>query len=159
MTTARAAQTKKRPGRGAAETAALAPGGERPADPRVPPAAPSALTRPADIEGEAAVIWDALAPVLEADGRLVPGDEYGFADLCRVRALVKQAHSELGRITDGGEGTGEKTHATVEFKNLSQLQAMAQRLENRFGLTPMARKQLGIKPKRRTSSVNDALGA
>lgn len=118
------------------------------------------LTPPAMPRG-ALEVWAALAPPLEADGRLVAGDELAFADLCRIRARINALYNEgldTGSLIDGGSGTKKKTQRRVELKVLEDLQKMAHRLENRFGMTPLARKQLGIKLRRASSTASIRAG-
>lgn len=95
----------------------------------------------------AGVIWDQVAPSLQADGRLIAGDELMFAEYCEMQAIANEAMAKVraeGMMVGGG-GTGSKMQKNPAFNIAREASAAAQKVGVQFGIGPKSRKQLGIK--------------
>lgn len=117
-----------------------------------PPA--SQLERP-QLSTDAAAIWDAVAPTLEADGRLQPGDELVFAQFCTLTARQREAEASIDRdgLVLGGEGTGVRLQKNPAVNIARESGAAAAKIARDFGMTAGSRRGLGRGAQKRGAGV------
>jgi P27 family predicted phage terminase small subunit len=127
-----------------------------------PPTGP--VTKPTELSGRAAEVWDELAPVCIEMGTLTPADVLPFVRLCELQATAQEASRQkdapgfamftVSEDYNGADKVG--IHAAIRVERETAI-ALRPYYEY-FGLTPGSRARLTV-PKKAEEPVSKWAGA